>query len=264
MASLVKLLKEASDALAAIQNELRKKVYNPLSVQEENQIKEKLADPNTSSSEKRMLNDQLIKANMRFAFGMANKLRNAVVPMDDAFASAALGLAIAAQHFDPTKEYRFGTYAAHWIKAEVMKANYGSGDVHVPTHHQQAKYKADKELEKTGKDKTPSFYSMASPMAGSEEGEMLDPLDQIGSGEEDVERRDLRNHIDTIIARMPVNKESQRARAKDILYNLWDLVPNPMSVEELSAEYGVSANAIRNIQKYVMDQIKRAGRPSGF
>lgn len=64
----------------------------------------------------------LVQANLRFAITVAKKYQNVGLPLEDLVAEANLGLMKAADRFDPTKGFKFISYAVWWIRQSVMEA----------------------------------------------------------------------------------------------------------------------------------------------
>ena len=63
---------------------------------------------------------QLVVANRPLVFKIAGELRRSGPSYDDLVQEGCVGLCIAARKYDPTRENKFSTYAAHWIRACMM------------------------------------------------------------------------------------------------------------------------------------------------
>lgn len=57
----------------------------------------------------------------RRAFHLARRYNQQGVPMSDLIQDANVGLIKAVERFDPTKGFRFSTYAYWWISEEVKR-----------------------------------------------------------------------------------------------------------------------------------------------
>lgn len=68
----------------------------------------------------RAAREALIRANLRFVVAIALKYRRYGIPIADLIAEGNLGLAIAAEKFDPERGTRFVTYAGYWVRALVL------------------------------------------------------------------------------------------------------------------------------------------------
>lgn len=63
---------------------------------------------------------RLIEANLRHVVFAALSFRSYGVPVEDLISHGNVGLMKSLERFDPTKGVRFGTYAAYWIRAEIV------------------------------------------------------------------------------------------------------------------------------------------------
>lgn len=62
---------------------------------------------------------RLVEANLPFVIRVAVKYRRWGVPLEDLIQQGNLGLLRAAEKFDPSKNCRLITYAVYWIRAEI-------------------------------------------------------------------------------------------------------------------------------------------------
>jgi RNA polymerase primary sigma factor len=78
--------------------------------------------------------EALITHNLRLAISIANKYRNANLPMEDLIQESNIGLIKAVDKFDWRRGFRFSTYACWWIKQCVRRYVSGaSSHVKFPT-----------------------------------------------------------------------------------------------------------------------------------
>jgi len=63
---------------------------------------------------------QLVITNRPLVFKIAGELRRSGPSYDDLVQEGCVGLCIAARKYDPSRENKFSTYAAHWIRACMM------------------------------------------------------------------------------------------------------------------------------------------------
>jgi RNA polymerase primary sigma factor len=66
--------------------------------------------------------DRLVEANMRLVMNIARTYSYVAIPFEDLIQEGAIGLMMAAERFDPSKGYRFSTYATAWIKQAIGRA----------------------------------------------------------------------------------------------------------------------------------------------
>jgi RNA polymerase primary sigma factor len=79
--------------------------------------------------------DRLVEANMRLVINIAKNYHNPLIPFEDLVQEGAIGLMTAAERYDPSKGYRFSTYATHWIRQAISRAiDNKSKAIRIPAH----------------------------------------------------------------------------------------------------------------------------------
>lgn len=82
--------------------------------------------------------NELVKANLAFVVKLANDYRWTGVPVEDLINAGNIGLIGAARRFDSTRNVRFTTYAAFWVRKSILEAVAGeSRVVRLPAYHTQ-------------------------------------------------------------------------------------------------------------------------------
>src|SRR5215813_3659443 len=66
--------------------------------------------------------DELIRANLRFAFSVAKQYQNRGLPLEDLVGEANGGLCRAADKYDPDVGVNFISYAVWWIRQAIFSA----------------------------------------------------------------------------------------------------------------------------------------------
>lgn len=85
--------------------------------------------------EAKQAKDRLVESNMRLVINIAKNYHTPLVPFEDLVQEGAIGLMTAAERFDPSKGYRFSTYATHWIRQAISRAiDNKSKAIRIPAH----------------------------------------------------------------------------------------------------------------------------------
>lgn len=114
------------------------RVQKMLSVLRENGIDEQISKQNFSGIAERLdensrrvlraglkARDRMISANMRLVVAVAKKIKTSQMHMtiQDMIQEGAIGLARAAEKFEPGRGYKFSTYAYWWIRQGITRAS---------------------------------------------------------------------------------------------------------------------------------------------
>jgi RNA polymerase primary sigma factor len=97
--------------------------------------------------------DELVTANLRLVYAVAQRYRDRGVPLEDLVQEGAIGLVRAAEKFDHRRGLRFSTYAAWWIRRSIMDALTNAQAIRIPPAARQqlaAVLRAEDELRRLG------------------------------------------------------------------------------------------------------------------
>ena len=95
-------------------NEIKK--IPRLTPSEELELAKKAKNGDISAKEK------IVKSNLRFVITIAKKYQNHGLDLEDLISEGNIGLLIAIEKFEPSKGYKFISYAVWWIRQSILRA----------------------------------------------------------------------------------------------------------------------------------------------
>lgn len=224
---------------------------------------------------------QLILSSLRYVVPVARSYSGYGLPLGDIIQEGNIGLMKAVKRFNPEENVRLMTFAVHWIRAEINEYVIKNWRI-VKTATTKAQRKlffklrstkkalewfgdkdADKvatELGVTRKDvlemETRLYGKDISVDMNADDDNENTTFPVLISQEADPETIALQeDNADYEMARMQQALKTLDDRSRDILQKRW-LSEDKVGLKELSAEYGVSMERIRQIENQALGKLK--------
>ena len=222
----------------------------------------------------------MVSANLRLVVAIAKRYYNGSVPLLDMIQEGAIGLLTAARKFDYTRQVRFSTYAAKWIRQGILRYVMNNCEpIRVPAHTADLirRVTAAQEQLVQQLQREPELSQIAQAVQLSEDKvrQLLRLQPKTFSWEEDV----TETSVEDLLAPQPME-----AVVREELYRTMDqllsmLTPRQqeilrlrfgmddgvcLSLEQVRLRLGISKERVRQIEKQAMDRLKELGADMGL
>lgn len=225
--------------------------------------------------------NRMVSANMRLVVAVAKKVKTTQVHMtiQDMIQEGAIGLARAAEKFEPGRGYKFSTYAYWWIRQGIVRAGeYQEKTIRIPSNVQKIARRG-KEVkfalqEMLGREPTPEEIAkqmnedpekvkrciFSDPVVISldfriqGDGDSVALIETFASeADEDGEIPDeLSNKIELVLALISALPEDEQTLIKQ----RYGIGMEAVSIRQMSEMHGIPQHVIRQKQQKIADKIK--------
>jgi RNA polymerase sigma-32 factor len=232
--------------------------------------------------------EQLVGSHLRLAIKIARGFRGYGLPVSELISEGNVGLMQAAQKFDPDRGFRFSTYAIWWIRAAIQEyilhncslVKMGTTAAQKKLFFNLRKLKGEMEELEQG-DLPPAAVQAIATKLDVSASEVVEMNRRLASGDSSLNRlvgEDGENEWQDLIADDRPNQEVMVMEADEFSHrhgllgealeqlNLRErriiierrLTEEPMTLEELSQEFSVSRERIRQIEVRAFEKLQRA------
>jgi len=211
--------------------------------------------------------NQLVKANLRFVVSVAKQYHDPGIELQDLIQAGNIGMIEAARRFDPTRGFKFISYAVWWIRQRILVEVHNKRIIRLPNHKRSTISKTNKEAEKIRQQLNMDDFTeveiprvklaevtryISDPLSKNEDG---DTYEDIMAGDfntaENVEKESLEITVMQMIHNLLNEREAY------IISHNYGIGTDAKSLEDIGKQLGLTRERCRQISNTALTKLKK-------
>jgi len=209
--------------------------------------------PHCGSERDLVAREKLLQANLRFVVKIAKKFAKTPQSIQRLISAGNVGLVLAIDKYDFKHGTRFLTYAAWWIRKEMLDELHKTSLVHIPLHRQR------------NKKSMPEYDSFETLVEKDLAYHSLIPLESTPSHALGIREKEIEDSVidadSAALLRKIVDSLDLRPRDKFIILQHYDVAEETRRTEEktlmqIASAAGITSERVRQIRDVILIKLK--------
>ena len=219
---------------------------------------------------------QLVNSNLRLVFKIAQQYAIRDVPLLDLCQEGSIGLLVAAEKFDYTRNLSFSTYADDWIRRYILRYLGSNALIRIPEHTGQQIRQLQRErarlLAETGTEPTEEALAAALGCTPKKVRKLLGfcleicSLDMVAEAEEpaptEPQKALLRTELEQILSQLLNQLNDRQQTILRLHFGMED--GKCHSFEDIAGRLGVSKERVRQLNAQAIEKLQAMGADFGL
>lgn len=218
---------------------------------------------------------KLVRANLRFVVTVAKQYKRDKIPLSDLIEEGNIGLIQAAKNFDPTRGFKFISYAVWWIRQSILSFMTSNHMIRIPSNRQMLiakfyeenakhlqEYNTPLDLKEFLAEADPKMHveefltlsggtvSADTPLTPDSDSSIYDLRSSSSTAEDRIENADRASVVFKMVNSLPLKE-------KIVISGLFGIGGSQKSMSECADEIGVSRERARQIAEQAKRRIRR-------
>lgn len=227
--------------------------YPTLTTKREKEIKKLMLDPNTTSKEKQQLENEVVQGCLKYVFSSALKFKGVGIEYEDLVAEGNMGLMIAINKFDWTRNNKFITFANQWIRHEILMCIYNNArSIRLPVNIAMQLHREIKDQNETNKEMSGDMVNLPSTTELNkiigEDSSLLDILKN-----NNAEQADAQAELDSTVNYLLSKLDKRSAKIISLIYGING---EQKDMKEIADDMNLNVETIRVIKNKAISKLE--------
>lgn len=213
--------------------------------------------------------NQLVKANLRFVVSVAKQYHDPGMELQDLVQAGNIGCMEAARRFDPTRGFKFISYAVWWIRQRILLEVHNKRMIRLPDNKRAKISLVKKQIEKINQQIQNNDFStvdfptvdisevsryLSDPLSKQDAGDTYEDMLSM-EGAEIIEEKLMKESLHKAL--VDILNRYLDSREAFVIKNHFGIDTTPILLEDIGSQIGVTRERVRQIQNNALKKLRK-------